>query len=314
MKQFDQIARRIKLRDFRTLLAIAETGSMSKAAARLAVSHPAISKTISDLERTLGARLFDRSTRGVEPTTLGRTLIDCGTAMFDDLYRGLRQAELLSDPTAGELRIGATGPAIDGLVLAAMEPLIGRYPGLRFHVLEGDAATLYRALYERRIDLAISRTYHSNGDDQNFMCQSLFDERFFAVASAQSLWVRRRKIELAELLDAPWVLPEYENPAGSLIADGFRSAGIALKPRVVSNSLAIRLRLVTDQGFLTMLPSSMLELGAKRLFVKALPVNLPIKSQKYEIVTVKDRSLSPATMTFIEALRATAKPLNKARR
>lgn len=313
MEQIDQLARRIKLRDFRMLLAVAESGSMSKAASRLAVSHPVVSKTIAELERTLGMRLFDRNSQGVEPTPYGRALVNCGIAMFDDLHRGLRQVEFLSDPTAGELRIGATGPAIDGLVLAAMEPLLSRYPRIQFHALEGDAATLYRALHERRIDLAVSRTFRLNADhDQEFASEALFDEHFFAVAGSQSHWARRRKIDFAELLDAPWVMPDYDNPAGSLIADGFRSEGIPLKARVVSNSLAIRIRLVATQGFLTMLPGSMLHFGAKRLPVKPLPVALPIKSQKYEIVTLKNRTLSPVAETFIEALRAMARPLNRA--
>src|SRR5258705_1673388 len=316
MQEIDQVVRRIKLRDLRMLLAVAQSRSMSKAAVGLAVSRPVVSKTIADLERTLGTRLFDRTSQGVEPTLFGRTLMDCGVAMFDDLHRGLRQIEFLSDPTAGELRIGATGPAIDGLVLAAMESLISQYPKIKFHVLEGDAATLYRALSERKIDLAVSRTFRSNADhDKEFVSQTLFDEYLFAVAGSQSQWARRRKIELAELLEAPWVVPEYDNPAGSLIADGFRSEGIPLlKARVVTNSLAIRIRLVATKGFLTMLPGSMLHFGAKRLPVKVLPVTLPIKSQPYEIVTLKNRTLSPVAKTFIECLRTIAKPLTKGRR
>jgi DNA-binding transcriptional LysR family regulator len=312
MEQIDQIARRIKLRDLRTLLAVAESGNMSKAASRLAVSHPVVSKTIADLERTLGTRLFDRSSQGVEPTLFGRALVDCGIAIFDDLHRGLRHIEFLSDPAAGELRIGATGPAIDGLVLAAMEPLLSQYPRIQFHALEGDAATLYRALSDRKIDLAVSRTFRSNADHHHeFTSQSLFDEHLFVVAGSQSHWARRRKIELAELLDAPWVFPEYDNPAGALIAEGLRSKGVPLRARVISNSLAIRLRLVATQGFLTMLPGSMLHFGAKRLPVKALPVVLPIKSQKYEIVTLKNRTLSPVAKTFIETLCSVARPLRK---
>jgi DNA-binding transcriptional LysR family regulator len=312
MKQIDQVARRIKLRDFRILLAVADAGSMSKAAHRLAVSHPVVSKTIADLEHMLDTRLFDRSSKGVTPTMFGRALMDCGVAMFDDLHRGLRQIEFLADPTAGELRIGATGPAIDGLVLAAMEPLLSRYPKIQFNAFEGDAATLYRALHERKIELAVSRPFRSSSHhEQEFVSQAFFDEHFFAVAGSKSHWARRRKIELAELLDVPWVMPEYDNPAGSLIADGFRSEGILLKARVVSNSLAVRIRLVATKGFLTMLPGSMLHFGAKGLPVRALPVTLPIKSQKYEIVTLKNRTLSPVAMTFIESLRAMAKSLNK---
>jgi DNA-binding transcriptional LysR family regulator len=313
MPDIDRIASRIKLRDLRTLLAVAQSGSMSKAAASLAVTHPVISKTIADLERTLGSRLFDRTSRGVEPTRFGRTLMDCGVAMFDDLHRGLRQIELLSDPTAGELWIGAHGPAIDGLVLAAMEQLIGQHPRMELHVMEGEAASVYRALHDRKIDLAVAREFRPSANrDSEFASQALFDEHLFVVAGSQSHWVRRRKIKLAELVEATWVLPTPDTLPASIVADAFRALGVPpVKPRVVSNSLTVRIRLAVTKGFLTVLPGSMLHFGAQRLPVKALPVALPMKSQPIEIVTLKHRTLSPVAKTFIECLRTIAKPLGR---
>ena len=64
MDWVDRIGRRIRLRDLHVLLAVAESGSMSKASAQLAVSHPVVSKTILQLEQSLGVQLFERSTRG----------------------------------------------------------------------------------------------------------------------------------------------------------------------------------------------------------------------------------------------------------
>jgi 5-methylthioadenosine/S-adenosylhomocysteine deaminase len=74
----DRIGRRIKLRDLHILLAVAECGSMAKASSQLSVSHPVVSKTISELERTLGVRLLDRSSQGVELTRHGAALLKLG--------------------------------------------------------------------------------------------------------------------------------------------------------------------------------------------------------------------------------------------
>ena len=74
----DHIGRRLRLRDLRVFFAVVQSGSLSKAAAQLRVSHPAVSQVIADLEHALGARLFDRSSRGVEPTIYGRSSCAAG--------------------------------------------------------------------------------------------------------------------------------------------------------------------------------------------------------------------------------------------
>src|SRR5258705_13359648 len=73
-----RVGRRLTLRDLNILLAVADAGSMAKAAKRLAISQPAVSRAIADMERTLKAPLFDRSPKGIEPTRYGRALLQRG--------------------------------------------------------------------------------------------------------------------------------------------------------------------------------------------------------------------------------------------
>ena len=118
MQWSDRIGRRLKLRDLHILLAVAQAGSMSRAADRLAISHPVVSKTITDLEHALGVRLLDRTPQGTELTSYGLALLNCGTIVFDELRRGIQEIAFLSDPTVGELQIGSAGPYIQGLIPA----------------------------------------------------------------------------------------------------------------------------------------------------------------------------------------------------
>src|SRR5262245_58320487 len=90
-----------------------QSGSLTKAAEHLRVSHPAVSQVIADLEHALGVKLFDRSSRGVEPTLYARALLARGRAAFDELRQGVRDIEFLADPTAGELTIGYIQPIAD---------------------------------------------------------------------------------------------------------------------------------------------------------------------------------------------------------
>src|SRR5690349_16499796 len=104
----DRIGRRLKLRDLHVVMSVAQYGSMGKAAAEIAISQPAVSKAIADVEHTLQVRLFDRTPVGVEPTRYGRALLKWGDAVFDDLRQGVKEIEHLADPTTGELRLGCT--------------------------------------------------------------------------------------------------------------------------------------------------------------------------------------------------------------
>src|SRR5436190_23096317 len=79
-----RVGRRLKLRHMEILLAVVETGSMAKAGTRLAISQPAISRAIAEMEHTLGVPVLDRSPRGVEPTQYGRVLLKRGIAAFDE--------------------------------------------------------------------------------------------------------------------------------------------------------------------------------------------------------------------------------------
>src|SRR6478672_5965453 len=108
MQVSDRIGRPIKLQDLHVLMAVVQTGSMNKAAVLLNTGQSAISRSVAELERTVGVRLLDRNPQGVEPTRYGRALLDGGAAVFDDLRQALKTIEFLADPTAGEVRIGSS--------------------------------------------------------------------------------------------------------------------------------------------------------------------------------------------------------------
>jgi len=112
----ERIERRISLHDLRVLVAVVETGSMGRAARRLATSQPAVSRAIADLEHALGVRLLDRGRQGVEPTSYGRALVARGLAIFDELAQGIGDIGFLADPTAGQVRIGASIAVAVGFV------------------------------------------------------------------------------------------------------------------------------------------------------------------------------------------------------
>jgi DNA-binding transcriptional LysR family regulator len=225
MRWSDRIGRRVKLRDLHILLAVAQSGSMIRAAQSLAVSQPVISKTISDLEQALGVRLLDRSAQGLEPTVYGRAFIDCATAVFDELRSGVQAIEFLSDPTFGKLRIGGASPFIDEMIPAVIARLAQRYPRIEFHVVESDTPRLCALLRERKLDLVIGRT-STGGFGEDLISKILFEDRMCIVAGADTRFSRRRKMKLATLVNEPWVMPEPDNLIWPLIERDFHAVGV----------------------------------------------------------------------------------------
>src|SRR5262245_37832099 len=123
------IGRRLKLRNMHVFFTVVQHGSLAKAASHLGVSHPAVSQLIADLEHALGAKLFDRTARGVTPTIFGQALLARGRAAFDELKQGIRDIEFLSDPAIGEIRFGCP-EGLEVILVPVIEQFTRRYPGI----------------------------------------------------------------------------------------------------------------------------------------------------------------------------------------
>src|SRR5262249_52949980 len=136
MQWVDRIGRRLKLRDLHILLAVVQQGSMAKAATELAISQPAVSKAISDMEHVLGVRLLDRGRNGIVPTAYGRALVARGRAMFDELKQGVEELAYLADPTVGELRIASTESLAAGFLPEVIENFSKEQPRVRLDVAQ----------------------------------------------------------------------------------------------------------------------------------------------------------------------------------
>ena len=185
MQWIHRIGQRLKLRDLHIVMSVAQHGSMGRAAAELAISQPAISKAVADVEHTLKVRLFDRTPAGAEPTRYGRALVKWGNAVFDDLRQSVKEIEHLADPSSGELRLGCTEPMSSGFVPAILDRLSRQYPKMIFHVTQADPATLQtRHLQSRDIELAVGRIPARLAKDE-FDVEVLFQEPVF-VATAPS--------------------------------------------------------------------------------------------------------------------------------
>jgi DNA-binding transcriptional LysR family regulator len=123
----------------------------------------------------------------------------------------------------------------------------------------------------------------------------------------QSRWAHRRKVDLAELVDEPWILAAAGSWNHRIMSEAFRARGLVL-PKVILRTFSthLRINMVSSGHFIATLPKSVARFYADRFSLKVLPVDLPVRPWPVAILTLKNRTLSPVVELFIEHVRAAA--------
>lgn len=308
MEWHERIGRRLKLRDVHVLLAVVQRGSITKAAGELAMSQPAVSKAIADLERELGVRLLDRTPRGVEPTAYGRALVKRGLTIFDEFRQGVQELEHLADPTAGELRIGSSEAMAAGILPEIIRKLSARHPRIVINVSQAlFATTQYRDLQERRVDLLFGRVFGPPPPEEGVVVEQLFDDQVVVAVGKHHPLARSRRLTLASLAEQSWILPPPGSEPGRLAAEIFASSRLEL-PRapVTTISIHLALRLLASEPLVALLPGSVMRYGGHQQALKMLPIRLPSQHRPVGAIMLKDRTPSPLVKVFLECARRAA--------
>jgi DNA-binding transcriptional LysR family regulator len=299
----ERLGRSLKLHGINVLLEVARCGSMGKAAAQLSLSQPAISKGIAEMESALGVRLLDRTPRGVEPTIYGRALLDHGLIALDELRQAVKRIEFLANPSAGEVHIASSLPIAAGFVASVVDALARRHRDIVFHLSAAESGVVYTALEERRVDLAVVRTFDPTVPD-HLEAEILYHEGQIVVTAAQNRWARRRKVDLADLMEEAWILPPPDSLSGSVIDEAFRHQGLE-RPRtvIVAQTVPVRTALVASGKFLTIVPESVMRFPGGNPDLRRLPIDLSVTHRPIAVITLKGRTLNPIARLFIEGAR-----------
>jgi DNA-binding transcriptional LysR family regulator len=196
------------------------------------------------------------------------------------------------------------------LLPAILERLGRQFPRIIYHVvLTTSPEEELRVLRERRVDLLLTRIREPFMED-DMDAVVLFHERLCVVAGAKSKWVRRRRIELAELLDEQWILTPPNSAPFALVEEAFRAKGLAVPAaRAVSFSVHLRNSLLPTGRYLTVLPRSCLRYSPMSPVLKALPVDFPSKPTPVAVVTLKHRTPNPVSRIVVECAREVVRPV-----
>ena len=186
------------LHQLRTFVAIAETGGVARAAARLNLSQPAASRQIQVLEADLGVQLFDRVGRRVQLTAAGEDLLRRSLRLLGEADALRERARALQSGQAGIVRIGATPPMVEVVLAGFLPAFRRRHPGIEVHVVEDGGAGLATRLEQGEVHVA----YVPAGDDR-FCGRLLYPIHVIAVVPERHRLHGQRTLEIAELAREP---------------------------------------------------------------------------------------------------------------
>ncbi|MGE4532784.1 MULTISPECIES: LysR family transcriptional regulator [Halomonas] len=286
-------------------LAVAESGSFSRAAEQLHLTQPAVSKRIAALESQIDARLFDRIGRRVGLTEAGRVLLPRARqilVMVDDSRRALSNLE---GSVAGSLTL-ATSHHIG---LHRLPPLLRRYtrehPEVRLDLHFLDSEEAYQGVLDGALEMAVV-TLAPHPDPQLLAVPVWIDRLCFVCAPDHPL-ARRGRLALAELCAFDAVLPGPLTFTRGLIESRFAAAGLRL-PVALSTNYLETLKMMTAIGLgWSLLPERLVAGELHELAIDHPPIHRPLG-----YLVHRSRTLSNAARAMLEALEAAREPAAKA--
>lgn len=201
----------LDLRRLRYVHAVAQNGSLTRAAEVLGVAQPALSHHLAELERHFGARLFHRTPRGMIPTDVGRIL----AAQAASILRSVEDAEAAVRngvaTLAGAVTVGLLNTVALSLAVPLTKRCLVRYPNIRLAIREGTSQTLADAMQKQDLDLSVNLSEASDGP-----ARLLATERLVLASPARS-GLPVGDISLRDALACPLVLPPREHVIRKLV-------------------------------------------------------------------------------------------------
>lgn len=272
--------------------AVAECGSFSKAAERLHLTQPAITKRIQALESRLQCRLFDRVGRRIYLTSAGEVLRPRADALLRGMADAERELRDLDHRVAGVLGLATSHHVGLHRLAPALRSFAQHYPDVQLDIRFEDSEEAHALVRSAATEIAVV-TLNPKGDP-DLESRPLWDDPLvFVVADGHELSGRRDRLSLLELAQSRPILPGLSTYTGRIVVDAFARAGINLRPNLATNYLETIAMLVSIGLGWSLLPRSMIRPPLVVLDTEAPPLR---RSLGY--VTNPRRSLSNAARAF----------------
>jgi DNA-binding transcriptional LysR family regulator len=236
---------------WRTFLAIAELGSLTRAALYLDCNQSMLSRQINALERECNSRLFVRTGRGVELTDVGKHIEPRVRALLSDAERLELELRSVARQPTGLVSIGLLPSVAHPLIRNLYSRLRTRCPEVHLKVLEGSSGQVDEWLIDGRVDIAILYRYGATLPD---MEKALAHVDSYLIGAPGDRLTQAAEVSFASLDGLPFILPSAPNGLRSALDTLARREQVDLVPRLEADSLPLMKSIVAAEGIYTVLP------------------------------------------------------------
>ncbi|WP_322995025.1 LysR substrate-binding domain-containing protein [Castellaniella sp.] len=266
---------RIRLRNLRFLLNLAQTHNLSHSAAQLHTTQPALSKWLKELEQDIGLTLFARHARGLIPTEHGRVLISHARRIEAQLDRAATDMQILSEGGAGHVVLGASGVAATEAGPLAVLEMAARMPGLRIDLIEGTMDLLLEKLAQGDVDIVLGRTVSTIEDQPAFHSEVLYTESVDLVTRCGHPLLLRDDIHWDDIRQYQWIVWPQGSPIRKALEDALQAAACPLPTNYIeSNSVIANITLLNNSDVIGTASHRSALILSKMDLLRILPLTL----------------------------------------
>jgi len=299
----------IELRLLHHALAVGHHRNFARAAEALGLTQPSVSRSVAALEKALGVPLFDRTSKGVVPTTFGGVLMELGASVMQreaDLRQAIRALAGLDD---GTLAVGAGPYRAELTVATALGRLLRAHPRLHLRLVVADPTEVLRDVIAERVEVGVAGLQGLN-QEPRLMVEELPVHRYYFACRRGHPLTKEPSPRLARILEYPLVTTVLRGDVAAVFSG--RGVGTVANPpgahdavpQILVNSVATGLRITRECDAVFPATAATLAEGLEAERLVALDFDGPFLRRPAAVFHLRDRTLSPAARAFLDILRA----------
>ncbi|MBR0554080.1 LysR family transcriptional regulator [Ciceribacter sp. L1K23] len=291
----EPLGARLLPKHFSLVREIAEKGQLSLAASALALTQPAASRMLAEIERLVGVPVFHRTPKGMEPTEVGHAIARRAQTLLEEIREAAREIEAIRRGHAGTVRVGAvTGGAV-GYVVPAMQALKEEAEAVDIHVDVAPSDQLVNGLIAGHHDFILGRL-PSGFDVRHFDVIGLRIEEVKLLVHHTHPFADTADLSVFDLVHFPWVMQAPGAPVRRAVENVFIANGAPIPPNIINTtSLLVMIALLSSSNAIAPMSREVSDLlchDARIAGLKTLDMRQLIEVEPYHLITLKGKRMS----------------------